>query len=224
MTKIIIDHRERSSGIVEELEKHGLQVELRQLISADFVLQTKDKNNDIQTIGVERKTQEDFINSIIDKRLITQLSMLKEHFSIPLLIIEGSQNIYAIRDFHPNAIRGMLASIAIDQQIPILHTKNYKDTASTLAVIAKRLEKGKKLISLLERRKPLTLKEQQEYLIESLPGIGPTLSKSLLKHFGSIQAIINASEEELMEVDKLGPIKSKKIKEVINSLYHHDSS
>ncbi len=224
MTKIIIDHRERKSGIVEEFKKHGIETEIRQLISADFVLQTKNSKNEIHTIGVERKTQNDFINSIMDRRIITQLNMLKEHFSIPLLIIEGDENLYALRDFHPNAIRGMLASIAIDFQVPMLYTKNYKDTASVLAVIAKRIEKGKHHISLLDRRKPLTLKEQQEYLIESLPGIGPNLARSLLKHFGNIQAIVNASEEDLMNVDKLGPKKSKKIKEVLNSVYHPDTS
>ena len=224
MAKVIIDHRERTSGIIGFLESQGLETEVRQLISADFVLQIKDSNNNVQTIGVERKTQDDFINSIIDKRIVKQLSMLKEHFNIPLLIIEGDENIYSLRDFHPNAIRGMLASIAIDFNIPILHTKNVKDTASLLAVIAKRLEKGKKHISLVDRKKPLTLKEQQEYLIESLPGVGPAIAKSLLKHFGSIESIIHAQIEELMEVDNLGKIKSKNIKDLITSSYHHDSS
>lgn len=219
MAKIIIDHREKSSGIVTEIEKHGLQTELRQLVSADFVIQIKDSNNNIQTVGIERKTQSDFINSIIDKRIIKQLLMLKENFSLPLLIIEGDENLYSIRNFHPNAIRGMLASIALDYQIPILYTKNYKDTASTLAVIAARLDKQKRPISLLGKRKPLTLKEQQELIIECLPGIGPEIAKNLLKHFGSINAIVNSSEEELMKVDKLGKIKSKKIKELLHSLY-----
>ncbi len=218
MVKIIIDHREKSSGIIAEIEKQGIETETRQLISADFVIQTK-VNEHIQTIGVERKTQNDFINSIMDKRIINQLKLLRESFKIPLLVIEGSENIYSLRDFHPNAIRGMLASIALDYQIPILYTKNPMDTASLLAVIAKRLEKNKKHISLLDRRKPLTLKEQQEFQIESLPGIGPALAKNLLKHFGSIHAIINAPEEELMQVEMLGPIKSKKIRELIISLY-----
>ncbi len=219
MSKIIVDHRERSSGIIPELGKRDLEVEVQQLIAADFIVQTKDANGVIHNVGVEKKTQTDFLNSIIDKRIIGQLIALKENFSVPLLIIEGEDNIYQLRNFHPNAIRGMLAAIAIDFQIPILHTKNFRDTASLLAIIAKRLEKPSRAISLLAKRKPLTKKQYQEYFIEALPGVGPTLAKSLLKQFKSIKNIINASEEELREVEKIGKKKAKEIKELLNHIY-----
>ena len=113
----------------------------------------------------------------------------------------------------------MLASIAIDFQIPILFTRNIKDTAALLAIMVKRLEKPIKNISLLKKRKPLTLKEQQEYLIESLPGIGPTLSKSLLKRFKTVKRVINAKENKLIKIKKLGPKKIEEIKKVIESEY-----
>ena len=187
MPKIFLDNRERSSGIKKELIKRDIEVIEKQLVIADFVIKTKNLNGDIITVGIERKTINDFLNSIIDKRIITQLIDLKKHFDTPLLIIEGTENIYEIRNFHPNSIRGMLASIAIDFQIPMLHTRNYKDTANLLTIIANRLEKSRSLPSLLKKRKPLTLKQQQEYIIESFPGIGPTLSKSLLKKFKSIK-------------------------------------
>ena len=216
--KIIVDYRE-DKNIVKELYKHQIDVEIKSLIAADFVMQVKDIDGHVKDLAIERKTLNDFLNSIIDKRILTQLIALKENFPLQLLIIEGEQNIYAIRDFHPNSIRGMLSSIAIDYQIPILYTKNYRDTAAYLALIAKRLEKPKKHISLLSKRKPLTLKEQQEYIIESLPGVGPTLSKSLLKKFKSVKNVINAKEEKLMKIDKIGEKKSRIIKEILNSEY-----
>jgi len=219
MQTIIVDQRERSSGIVKELTKKDIKTEIRQLVIADFVIQTKDSEGKIIDVGIERKTTNDFLNSIIDKRLITQLIALKENFQLPLLIIEGSENIYSLRNFHPNSIRGMLASIAIDFQIPILFTRNVKDTAALLAIMVKRLEKPIKNISLLKKRKPLTLKEQQEYLIESLPGIGPTLSKSLLKRFKTVKRVINAKENKLIKIKKLGPKKIEEIKKVIESEY-----
>lgn len=219
MSKILVDHRERDSGIIKELVKHDIEVEEKQLAIADFIVQTKSLDDKISTIGIERKTQLDFINSIIDKRIIQQLITLKENFTVPLLIIEGSENIYAIRNFHPNAIRGMLASIAVDYQIPILHTKNFRDTASLLAVIAKRLEKPKKLIGLLKKRKPLNLKEQQELIIESLPGIGPNLSRSLLQKFKTVRKTITANEKQLQKVEKIGAKKAAEMKKVIEELY-----
>ena len=220
MQTIIVDQRERTSGIVKELVKKNIKIEIRQLVIADFVIQTKDLEGKIIDVGIERKTINDFLNSIIDKRLLTQLIALKENFQLPLLIIEGSENIYSIRNFHPNSIRGMLASIAIDFQVPIIFTRNLKDTSALLTVIAKRLEKPIKNISLLKKRKPLTLKEQQEYLIESLPGIGPTLSRSLLKKFKTVKKIINAKEKKLIKIEKLGPKKATEIKKVIESEYN----
>ena len=218
MAKIIVDYRE-DKNIVKELYKHKVDVEIKSLISADFVMQIKDVNNNVKDLGIERKTLADFLNSIIDKRILNQLISLKENFSLQLLILEGEENIYKIRDFHPNSIRGMLSSIAIDYQIPILYTKNYRDTAAYLALIAKRLEKPKRHISLVSKRKPLTLKEQREYIIESLPGIGPSLAKSLLSKFKSVKSVINAKEDKLKKVEKIGDKKSKVIREVLNSEY-----
>ena len=217
--QIILDYRERSSGIKEELIKQGIEVIEKQLPYADFIIKTKDLNNNILNVGIEKKTINDFLNSIIDKRLINQIMELKKNFDIPLLIIEGTENIYELRNFHPNSIRGMLASIAIDFQTPILYTRNHRDTANLLAIIAKRLEKPRSLPSLLKKRKQLTLKQQQEFLIESLPGVGPLISKRLLENFKTIKDIVNADEKDLMRVEKIGKEKAKQIKKVLEEKY-----
>lgn len=214
--KIIVDYRERSSGIIKEFGRRGLDVEVKQLLVADFIIQTKDVEGKQVTVGIEKKTQGDFINSIIDRRITQQIVALKENFNIPLLIIEGSDNIYTLRNFHPNAIRGMMASIAIDFQIPILHTKNFRDTAALIEIMANRLEQPRRSISLLNKQKPPTLEELQLFTIESLPGIGPNLAKSLLKKFKSIKDIINASVDDLKEVDKIGPKKAKDLYDLFN--------
>lgn len=205
---LIVDHRERE--IIRELSKRKVDFDTKQLLIADFI---------INNIGIERKTQQDFINSIIDKRLIQQLIILKENFDIPLLIIEGEENIYSLRNMHPNAIRGMLSAIAIDFQVPTIYTRNVNDTCALIESILNRLEKGKMSISLLKKRKPLTLKERQKLIIESFPGIGPTLAKSLLKEFRTVKNIINSEEKALQKIDKLGPKKAAEIKKVIDEEY-----
>lgn len=218
MVKIIADHRENSSGIIRELAKEN-EIEIKQLLIADFIIEGKDLEGKNHLIGIERKTKEDFLNSIVDKRIINQLSLLRENFTHPILIIEGTENFYQMRNFHPNAIRGMFASIAIDFQIPILYSRNYRDTAKLITIIAKRLEKPKKASSLLQQRKPLTIKEQQELIINSFPGIGPETSKLLLKHFKSIKNLMNSDEKQLREVDKIGPKKALQIFQIITSEY-----
>jgi len=220
--KILVDHRERRSGIIVDLAKKGFDVEVRQLPIADFIIETKDHEGVVHSLGIEKKTQEDFLSSIMDKRILRQLLELKKTFSRQLLIIEGDQNMYTLRNFHPNAIRGMLASIAIDFQIPTIHTKSPKDTASLMAVIAKRMEKTSHHFSLIPKRKAPTLKEQQEYLVETLPGVGPNLSKALLKYFKSIHNIFNANEAELRKIDKMGEKKAEKIIDVVNHEYEEN--
>jgi len=215
--KVIVDYRERQSGIIKELAKHNIDTEVKALVIGDFIIQTKDHSNNIINLCIEKKTQEDFLNSIIDKRLLRQLIDMKEQFQNQLLIIEGQDNIYALRKFHPNSIRGTMATISVDLQIPIIQTRSIADTAALIAIIAGRLEKQRKDISLISKRKPVSIKEQQEYIIESFPGIGPTLAKSLLENFKSVKNIMNATEEELKAIDKIG---DKKAKEIIKLLHH----
>ncbi|MBS3168232.1 hypothetical protein J4216_03850 [Candidatus Woesearchaeota archaeon] len=219
MTRVIIDNRENRE-IVKALEVEELIIERKQLELADFIIETKTLDNKIQKVGIERKTQQDLLNSIIDKRLLNQLILLKENFDIPLLIIEGSENIYRLRDFHPNSIRGMISTIAIDFQIPIIYTESQKDTAKYIALIAKRLEKPRKPISLFAKRKPLTPIEQQLSIVESLPGVGPTIAKSLISKFKTIKKIASASEEQLMKIDKIGKKKAQELKKILQEEFN----
>lgn len=218
MSKIIVDHREPKQ-LIRELAK-DLEIEVKQLITADVIIQTKNKQKEEVLIGIERKTTNDFLNSIIDKRILSQIIYLKENFQIPILIIEGQENIYMLRNFHPNSIRGMLASIAIDFQIPMLQTRNYRDTASLIKIMAKRLEKPKSVISLLKKRKPLTTKELQEYIIESLPTVGPVLAKNMLKVYKTVKSVINA--KDLEKVEGLGKKRAEEIIKVLEEAYKED--
>ena len=63
-------------------------------------------------------------------------------------------------------------------------------------------------------KKPLSLKELQEYIGSSLPGVGSGLAKPLLKKFKSIKKLVNAKEEKLQKVSKIGREKARKIREV----------
>lgn len=210
--KILVDSRERSSNIARELTNLGVEVAMQNLAVGDYVISER--------VGVELKTKTDFINSIIDKRLLTQARELRNNFESPLLIIEGEEDLYSIRKVHPNAIRGMLSSIALDYNIPMIYTKNSKDTAELLLVIAKREQEGKEReFPVRLERKPLTTKEQQEYIVESLPGVGSALAKSLLSELGSVAKVFNAKEEELQKINNLGPKKAAEIRRIIGDSY-----
>lgn len=204
--KIFADYREKTSKLIKELLEKGVKIELSQLDVADYVIS--------DDIGIELKTVPDFVNSILDGRLLEQIKDLKYNFSHPLLIIEGDEDIYSMRNVHPNAIRGMLATIAISFGIPTISTKNFRDTAELLITIAKREQKDDSYFSPHAQKRGISLKDRQEYFISALPNIGLKLAKELLEKFGTPKNIVNASEEELKKVDKIGEVKAKKLKDV----------
>ncbi|PCK31850.1 helix-hairpin-helix domain-containing protein [Pseudoalteromonas piscicida] len=47
---------------------------------------------------------------------------------------------------------------------------------------------------------------KQLFFLQGIPHVGSKLAKKLLHHFGSIEALITASDAELREVDRIGPI------------------
>ena len=145
------------------------------------------------------------------------------NFARPLIIIEGTDDLYSVRNVHANSIRGMLATIGVSYGIPILYTKTNKDTAALIGIIAKReQDELSRDFSPHGSRKPLTLKEQQEYVVSALPGVGPGLAKPLLRKFKSVKKVVNAKVERLEKVEKIGPKKAKAIRDVLDSDYSED--
>ena len=211
--RVCVDHREVRSGVSDALEALGVSVVMRTLEIGDYVMSDR--------VCVERKTTGDFLTSLIDKRreLFGQIGDLARAYQKPLLILEGS-NLYGQRQIHPNAVRGALATIAIDFGVPIISTDDETDTAAMIAAIAKREQQEKKReVALHGKRSMLMLPEQQEYVVSSISNIGPVVAKNLLRHFGSVEAVIAASREELLKVELVGPKTADRIREVVGGEY-----
>ncbi len=209
--KIFADYREKGSGIIKELVDLEIDLKLESLSSADYLLSSR--------VGVELKTVQDFVQSLIDNRLLEQIKNLKNNFERPLVVIEGTEDIYSVRNVHPNAIRGMLATIAISYGIPILFTKNFKETASLLQLIAKREQEETGSFTIHGSKKPMSIKEVQEYIVSALPGVGVVLARPLLKEFKTIKKVVNADKKDLEKVEKIGPKKAKQINDIVNREY-----
>ncbi len=208
-TVIYVDHREKSSGVVKELFSIGVKLKLEKLESADYIVSSR--------CAIEFKTAEDFVDSLIDGRLLSQLKELKERFEKPVIIVEGITDIFSIRNVHPNALRGLLATIAVSYGIPILYTKNSFDTASMIYIIAKReQELTGKSFNMHSSKKLKSDSDKIVYVVSSFPGIGPGLAKPLLERLGTIRNIVNAREDELMAIDKIGKLKAKSLVELFN--------
>ena len=85
-----MDVRERHIG---RLLADKAKVEFKVLEVGDYIISDR--------VAVERKTAEDFVNSIVDKRLFMQLKDLRK-YQKPILIVEGRE----FSRLHENAIKG----------------------------------------------------------------------------------------------------------------------
>jgi Fanconi anemia group M protein len=206
---VYVDPRETEMG--KRLEAQGLSIALKNLEVGDYIVSDR--------VAIERKTAEDFVSSIIDpsRNLFRQVEDLARSFQKPLLILEG-RNLYS-RQMSPNSIRGAMAAIAIDYGVPILPTENSDETAAVIALLARREKAEGREPKVHGRKTARTLKEQQEYMVSALPSVGPAVARNLLKHFGSVQAVVNASEEELQKVELVGPKIAERIRELMGSEY-----
>ncbi|WP_456418796.1 DEAD/DEAH box helicase [Methanocaldococcus infernus] len=202
--KIIVDVREK--GMAKLLSEKA-EVELKTLELGDYIVSDR--------VVIERKTDEDFVNSIIDKRLFNQLKDLKK-VERPILIIEGNN----FSRIHENAIKGAILSIILDYRIPIIFTKDREETADYIIKIAEREQlKEKRPVSIRYGKRAMTLQERQKFIVESLPDVGGALAERLLEHFKTVENVFTASERELMRVEGVGEERAKKIREVLTTEY-----
>ena len=173
--KIIIDYREKNCLVGSELKSLGLEIEYKELKVADYL---------VKDVAIERKTVTDFISSMVNRRLLNQLEELQQ-YNNRLLIIEGidEQDLYTdskgLTGMNPNSVRGFLLSILLKYRVPIIYTKNYKDTAKFISVLSKKKERE---IPLNISKKTLDKKERLQFMLEGFPGIGPKNARKLLKN------------------------------------------
>lgn len=209
---VFADTREGNSKVIRHLSEMEIDVKVQAMAVGDY--QVSDE------VVIERKTAKDFVDSIVDKRLFKQARSLMEEFKRPLIILEGDDLYNGM--INPNAIRGSIASIALDFGISIIPTRNAQDTAAMIKRIAIREQSGEKTpIQIRTDKKPVNLWEQQLFIIESLPNIGPVNAKNLLEHFGTVANIINASESQLQEVEGIGKKTAANIRKVVDSKYSY---
>lgn len=197
---IIVDTREKQSMISANLIGEKANIKYEKLDIGDYLIE--------DTI-IERKTFQDFVGSMLDKRLISQLQEIKKYPKY-FLILEGFYYNYNDFNIHKNAIKGMLLSIATDFKIPIIYTENEKDTANFLILVAKRHEKPKTQNTIRQTKTLKTLEEQKQFILEGFPGIGPVATKTLLKKYKTLNNIFNATEKELKKMKILSEDKLEK--------------
>ena len=211
-SRIVIDDRERKSGIPELIKKIGINVEIKTLQVGDYIVSP-------ETV-VERKSIQDFMSSIFDGTLFDQCNRLKENFQFPIILLEG--NVDEIEDImeNPFVFYGAMSTIVIDFKIPIIPTPNASDTAKLLVAMCSRKESTNGHY-LKKIKKSTDIEKQQLSVLSSLPGVGEKTAIRMLEKFGTPLQVFGASVTDLSKVSGLGNERAKKIKKMLNGKSKH---
>ena len=210
---IFVDDRELKSEAAKTLFVMGASLKPQRLEVSDFILSPR--------VAIERKTADDFEASVLDGRLFEQVKNLLENVERPLLCIVGRE-FFRLSE---NAMRGVLISLVVDFGLPVLFFDDEKKLGQFLYHLAEREQiKEHKEQKLRFGKKGFTLSQRQQFIVESLPMIGPNAAKKLLEHFGSVEGIFKADEKALQEVDLIGKEKAKELRNIICTKYKNELS
>jgi len=206
--RIIVDERERKSGIPDLLKSVGLNLEMKTLPIGDYIVAP-------ETI-VERKSIRDLMASVFDGRLFDQCSRLKEHFEHPVVLMEG--NVDEIEEITENPLifYGAISTVVLDFKIPVIPTPSAAHTAKLLVSMCSRKDtpKGPYLKKI---KKSSDLEKQQLSVLCSLPGIGEKFAVRMLEKFGTPLKVFSATTADLAKVEGLGEARAKKIKKTLDT-------
>ncbi len=204
--EITVDTREQNSAVVRDLAKKKVKINTSQLSIGDYIIS--------EDTAVERKSIDDFLESLTDGRLFSQARSLKGSYQSPIIILEG-EGLYEKRNISDQAIYGALSSLACDFNLPIISTKDGSETASLLYSMVKRKKNKDRSTSVRKDKRSMSTYDTKKFILEGLPSISGKLAERLLDHFGSVRAVFTADEEELQQVKGIGPDTAEKIISVI---------
>ncbi|MFO8133496.1 MAG: ERCC4 domain-containing protein [Thermoplasmatota archaeon] len=210
---ILVDHRERCSGIAAILRARDVDVREAQLPVGDYIISDR--------IAVERKRATDFLDSLVGHRLFDQVGRLADAYPRPILVIEGDG--LFDRNIHERAIYGAISSIVVDYNFSVFTAADVAETARLLYSMAYREQVKTGTPVALRGNKPTqTLEEQQRYVVEGLPYVSAVSSQKLLDYFGSVRRVVNATPRELQEIEGIGEKKAREIKRIIEARWPSD--
>ncbi len=127
--RVVVDERERSSGVPDLLSKLEVRVYFSQLSVGDYVINPE--------IAVERKSLSDFISSVYDGRLFVQASEISSSFRKPYLIVEGDVKEIGNLTKNLNSYYGAVASVTLAYDLRLIHTASPNETAVAIAALTR---------------------------------------------------------------------------------------
>lgn len=204
---IIADHRERRSGVIEALGRFpDVALSVEPLDLGDYRMQVGPAR-----FLFERKSMADLAGSIKDGRLLSQGCRLATGAMAcgfrPAIILEGRSADLSGSGMGRAPVQGVLVRLTLFLGIPLLRSLDPDETARVMLYAgrqAARWGEPSRAARHFQGRRPTSKRRAQLDILQGIPGVGPGRAESLLRRFGSVEAVLTADPEALAAVDGIG--------------------
>lgn len=202
----LIANVDRNQEVLRELRSAGISFDRTKSQLEDFVIGDE--------IAIIRESVDDFLAEIDRKSIQEKVSSLSKRFRRTFMIVEGKAvKKVEIPDKLP--VYDVVVALIRELGIPVVATANPQDSAAFIASLVKaELRK--------ESKKGHEISDFAEYqmrMIQGLPNVNSVLAERLLRRFGSVQSILSATTEELMEIDGIGKVIAEGIRRIATEKY-----
>ena len=185
---------------------------------------------------IERKSIRDLEASILDGRYREQrgriLAFCEENKTQPMYILEGSLSSSTGR-LQKSALMKFIERLVLHYQIPVIQTASVQETAELIQTLMEqwkedpsRLKQTTERIKMTDGihvQKKANAADPKQFAIACLaqcPGVSIKMSETLITHFGSLRAVMDAQPNEIEQVKigtrRVGPAVSKRLHEILN--------
>jgi len=207
--RIVADDREKAGGkvLAALAARDDATVEIARLKVGDYHIERR--------VVVERKTAADFAASLIDGRLFQQAAALAMAPECAVLVLEGSHENWRDTGVRREALQGALITLGVLYGVAILWSDDAEETARLLVYLARQAQRSAQGGLPRPGYRPKGKRARQLFLLQGLPGVGPERAARLLERFGSVQANMTASADDLATVDGIGEKTAAKMRRII---------
>jgi Fanconi anemia group M protein len=205
-----VSERIVGSDLGKALSDEGFGLEASSSDIADVVVSRR------QAIAV--RTVDEFISQVADESLAPALSKLRHSYIHPILIVQGEPEGRGFKEGNA-VLYDYLSGLLSDMRITVLSTSGPAQTASAIASLHRQEESMGKTGG---RQTTLDGPSRQMFLVQGLPNVSATLADRLLRRFGSIKGIADASVEQLMQVEGIGKVIAEGIHMTLRRTYEED--
>ena len=230
--ELLIDNRESIRELFIDPE---INIRFDNLLLGDYIF----KYNENVLIIIERKTIEDYANSIRDGRHREQKSRLLSNYATHQIIylVEGNlqtnNRSFSYNKVSKETIVSSIVNTMLRDNIHVFHTKDVTETIFFIQTLYKKILKQgmdfmKKsyshedaLIQTIHKKKNknITKKMCQKMMFNTIPNISLITANRLIDHFGSVQKCIStltAIEEDnrLSYIQNIPSIEGNKFRKI----------